>query len=250
MDRGPASHPRGMAADRLASLAWPALEAQLEAQGYAHAARLLTPPECDALVRLYGDEGRFRNRVVMDRHRFGRGEYKYFGRPLPRLVQQLRAGLYPPLAAMANRWMRCLGAATRFPDGLRGFLGLCARAGQTQPTPLLLRYEAEGYNCLHQDVYGELAFPLQVVVMLSQPGRDHSGGEFLLVEQRPRSQSAGEAITAGQGDMLVFPNRVRPVRGARGFYRVNVRHGVSRVRSGCRLALGLIFHDARPSGPA
>ena len=181
----------------------------------------------------------------MERHRFGVGEYKYFSRPLPPLVESLRSGLYPPLAVVANRWMKALGEARRFPPTLDAFLSVCARAGQEQPTPLLLRYEAGGYNCLHQDLYGDVAFPLQVAVMLSRPGRDYQGGEFLLVEQRPRSQSAGEAITAGRGEMVIFPNRLRPVRGSRGFYRVNVRHGVSRVRSGHRMTLGLIFHDAR-----
>jgi len=226
-------------------LDWPALEAQLEARGYAQTRPMLTGAECAALSRLYADEACFRSRVVMERHRFGVGEYKYFARPLPSLVESLRSRLYPPLAAIANRWMEALRAPQRFPPSLPEFLAVCARAGQKQPTPLLLHYEAGGYNCLHQDLYGEVAFPLQVAVMLSRPGRDYTGGEFLLVEQRPRSQSAGEAIAAGRGEMLIFPNRLRPVRGARGFYRVNVRHGVSRVRSGRRLTLGIIFHDAK-----
>ena len=244
MDNGArGADPRGMRAARLERLAWPALEAQLDARGHARAPRLLTGTECRALVRLYDDDARFRSRVVMERQRFGLGEYKYFARPLPALVQELRAALYPPLAGIANRWMRSLGEPARFPAALEEFLAQCARSGQTRPTPLLLRYETDGYNCLHQDVYGAVAFPLQVVVMLSRPGQDYTGGEFLLVEQRPRAQSAGEAITAAQGEMIVFPNRVRPARGSRGFYRVAVRHGVSRVRSGRRHALGLIFHD-------
>jgi uncharacterized protein len=206
---------------------------------------MLTAPECAALARLYDDESRFRSRVVMERHRFGVGEYKYFARPLPEPVASLRAALYPPLAAIANGWMAALGDSKRFPPGLEAFLEVCARAGQEQPTPLLLRYLEGGYNCLHQDLYGEVAFPLQVAVMLSRPRTDYTGGEFLLIEQRPRSQSAGAAITAGQGEMVIFPNRVRPVAGSRGVYRVNVRHGVSRIHSGRRLTLGIIFHDAK-----
>jgi uncharacterized protein len=240
-----ADHHRSVGADRLGRLDWPGLEAQLEAQGYAQTPPMLTGPECAGLARLYDDETRFRSRVVMERHRFGVGEYKYFARPLPLLVESLRSRLYPPLAAIANRWMETLADSRRFPPTLEAFLAVCAKAGQKQPTPLLLRYEAGGYNCLHQDLYGEVAFPLQVAVMLTRPGRDYTGGEFLLVEQRPRSQSAGEAITAGRGEMVIFTNRLRPVRGSRGFYRVNVRHGVSRVRSGHRLTLGIIFHDAK-----
>jgi hypothetical protein len=181
----------------------------------------------------------------MEQHRFGAGEYKYFARPLPPLVEWLRQRLYVPLAETANRWTEALGDRSRFPASLEEFLARCSAAGQKEPTPLLLRYEAGGYNCLHQDLYGDVAFPLQVAVMLSEPGRDYEGGEFLLVEQRRRAQSAGEAIVAAQGEMVIFPNRYRPVRGSRGYCRVNVRHGVSRVRSGRRLTLGLIFHDAR-----
>jgi hypothetical protein len=240
-----ADHHQGVGAGRLGRLDWGELREQLEARGYAQTPPMLTGPECAALARLYDDETRFRSRVVMERHRFGVGEYKYFARPLPPLVESLRSRLYPPLAVIANQWMETLGESRRFPPSLDAFLAVCARAGQRQPTPLLLRYEAGGYNCLHQDLYGEVAFPLQVAVMLSRPGRDYAGGEFLLVEQRPRSQSAGEAITAGRGEMVIFPNRWRPVRGSRGFYRVNARHGVSRVRSGHRLTLGIIFHDAK-----
>jgi hypothetical protein len=231
--------------DRLDGLDWKAIESRLDEDGHARTTAVLTRAECASLIRLYDDESRFRSRVAMERHRFGVGEYKYFARPLPPLVEGLRARLYPPLARIANRWMESLGDPRRFPPRLTSFLEACARAGQKEPTPLLLRYEAGGYNCLHQDLYGEVAFPLQVAVMLSDPEGDYEGGEFLLVEQRPRSQSAGEAIRAAQGEMVVFPNRVRPVRGSRGYYRVNVRHGVSRVRSGRRFTLGLIFHDAR-----
>jgi hypothetical protein len=244
LGRRPDHHSR-VGANRLGGLDWAALGAQLDANGHARTPPMLTAAECGALVRLYDDESRFRSRVVMERHRFGAGEYKYFARPLPPLVESLRSALYPPLAAIANHWNGVLGKAERFPPRLADFLALCAAAGQRQPTPLLLRYESGGYNCLHQDLYGEVAFPLQVAVMLSRPGRDYEGGEFLLVEQRPRAQSAGEAVTAAQGEMLIFPNRLRPVRGARGFYRLNVRHGVSRVRSGHRMTLGLIFHDAK-----
>jgi hypothetical protein len=231
--------------DLLGRLDWHALAAALDERGHAVTPRMLPARECAALAALYDDERRFRSRVVMERHRFGVGEYKYFTRPLPPLVESLRSRLYPHLAAIANRWMEELRGPQRFPPSLEAFLAVCAKAGQTQPTPLLLRYEAGGYNCLHQDLYGDVAFPLQVAVMLSRPGHDYEGGEFLLVEQRPRSQSAGEAVLVGPGEMVIFPNRFRPVRGSRGFYRVNVRHGVSRIRSGRRLTLGLIFHDAR-----
>jgi hypothetical protein len=232
-----------MGVERLQKLDWNALAAELDSTGHARTGPLLSAAECRELVGLYGNEAGFRTRVAMERHRFGVGEYKYFARPLPTLVDALRSALYPPLAAIANRWMESLGEARRFPPGLEAFLEVCARAGQTKPTPLLLRYEAGGYNCLHQDLYGDVAFPLQVAVMLSRPEVDYTGGELLLVEQRPRSQSAGQAIIVEQGEAVVFPNRLRPVRGSRGFYRVNVRHGVSPVHSGLRLTLGLIFHD-------
>jgi hypothetical protein len=180
----------------------------------------------------------------MARHRFGLGEYKYFGPPLPATVAALRLHLYRHLAPIANRWMELLGAEERYPPALPGYLARCAAQGQRRPTPLLLRYAAGGYNCLHQDVYGTLAFPLQFTCMLSQVGEDYAGGEFLLVEQRPRAQSRGDVIVLERGEAVIFPNRHRPVRGARGFYRVTVRHGVSRLRSGERMTLGVIFHDA------
>jgi hypothetical protein len=205
---------------------------------------VLTPEECGGLVALYRDESRFRSRVDMARHRFGIGEYRYFAHPLPPLVDALRTHAYPRLAVIANRWMEALGAPERYPPDLEGLLALCRRHGQTRPTPLLLHYEAGGYNCLHQDLYGEVAFPLQITGFLGRRGLDYTGGEFLLVEQRPRVQSRGEVIDPEQGELLVFPTRYRPVAGARGHYRATVRHGVSRVRSGTRYTLGVIFHDA------
>jgi hypothetical protein len=224
---------------------WQEVAAALRERPYALLPAQLSADECDSLVALYDDDARFRSRVEMERHRFGIGEYKYFAYPLPPLVQELRAEAYPPLATIANGWMKALGERRRFPPTLEAFLAQCARAGQTRPTPLVLRYEAGGYNALHQDVYGDIGFPLQLVAFLSRPGADYTGGEFLLVEQRPRAQSVGEAIVAEKGRMLVFTNRIRPAAGARGAYRVNVRHGVSRVRSGRRFALGVIFHDSR-----
>jgi hypothetical protein len=211
---------------------------------YARLGRLLAAAECRELVALWDDERRFRSRVEMERHRFGVGEYKYFARPLPRLVEELRSLGYACLAPIANRWAEALGSRERYPARLADFLARCAAARQKRPTPLLLRYEAGGWNALHQDLYGEVAFPLQLAVFLSQPGRDYEGGSFLLVEQRPRAQSVGEALACDQGEAVVFANRYRPVRGSRGFYRGNVRHGVSRVESGRRYTLGVIFHDA------
>lgn len=213
-------------------------------QPYARMPPLLTPSECDDLVAIYQDDSRFRSRVDMERLRFGVGDYKYFALPLPRLVGDLRTHAYPPLASIANRWMEALGSADRFPATLVEFQRRCRIAGQHRPTPLLLHYEAGGYNCLHQDIYGKVSFPLQVVAFLSRPGRDYDGGEFLLVEQRPRAQSVAEAIVGQQGELLVFANNFRPVAGRRGHYRGRVRHGVSRVRAGTRFTLGIIFHDA------
>lgn len=197
-----------------------------------------------AIVALYTDPTRFPPRIDMARYRFGVGEYQYFATPLPPLVQDLRTAAYPPLAALANSWMQALGVAERYPQALTDLLERCRRHGQTKPTPLLLRYEAGGYNCLHQDVYGEVVFPLQLTCFLSRPGVDYTGGEFLLVEQRPRAQSRGEAIATEQGEIIIFATRERSVAGARGYYRVKMRHGVSRVRSGLRYTLGIIFHDA------
>jgi hypothetical protein len=232
-------------ANRLAALDWAAIERDLGAHGYAETAPVLTSAECAAVVALYDDDKYFRSRVEMARHRFGEGEYKYFTYPLPSLVAELRAHAYPRLAGIANRWNAALGVPERYPDSLEAFLERCADHGQTKPTPLLLSYEAGGYNCLHQDIYGEVAFPMQLLVFLDRPGIDYAGGEFLLVEQRPRAQSAAEVVGGAQGTLVFFTTRTRPVQGTRGAYRVNVRHGVSRVRWGRRHTLGVIFHDAR-----
>jgi hypothetical protein len=224
------------------------LEASLDAQGFAPLPQVLMPGDCAALAALYTDEARFRSRVVMERLRFGVGEYKYFAAPLPPAVQHLRESLYAMLAPVANRWHARLerdDAGQAFPATLDAFLGQCRRAGQTRPTPLLLSYSSGGYNCLHQDVYGDLAFPLQAVCVLSRRSADYTGGEFLLVEQRPRAQSRGHAIEIEQGCGLVFATRDRPVKGARGTYRTAMRHGVSTITSGSRVSLGIIFHDAR-----
>ena len=230
---------------RIDALDWQVIERELDAHGYALTPRLLSAAEARQIVALYRDDARFRSTIDMEKHRFGRGQYRYFARPLPAAVSQLRTHLYRHLAPIANRWSERLSKPERFPATLDDFIAHCHAHGQERPTPLVLRYEAEGYNCLHQDLYGEIAFPLQAAVFLSQPERDYAGGEFLLVEQRPRRQSRGEAVTLGQGEAIVFPNAQRPVAGSRGFYRVKVRHGVSRLRAGARTTLGLIFHDAR-----
>jgi hypothetical protein len=240
--------PVGCGADigeRIAGLDWPGIAAGLDTDGYAVTGPVLSPDECMALAATYDLDERFRSRIVMARHGFGRGEYKYFAHPLPEVVAALRTALYPSLSSIANRWNGVLGSAVRYPDDHEAFLARCHRAGQTKPTPLLLHYGAGDYNCLHQDVYGEHLFPLQVTFLLSVPGRDFTGGEFVLTEQRPRMQSRADVVPLGQGDGVIFPVRQRPVRGARGHYRVTLRHGVSRVRSGQRYTLGIIFHDAR-----
>ena len=229
----------------LDALDWAAVEASLWERGYAKLPPLLTTGECAALVEMYGDDTRFRSRVDMERYRFGVGEYKYFARPLPPVVDALRTRLYPRLAPIANAWEKALGSRRRFPATFRELAALCARHGQTRPTPLLLHYAAGGYNCLHQDLYGEIAFPLQVTCFLSRRDVDYEGGEFLLVEQRPRAQSIGAALTFEQGEAIVFATSARPVRGTRGFYRAVMRHGVSRVHRGTRDTLGVIFHDAK-----
>ena len=229
---------------RIAALDWAAIERRLDERGYATTPALLGATECARLARLFADDGRFRSRIDMARYRFGEGEYKYFSAPLPPLVAALRAHLYARLVPLANRWQAALGEPTRYPPALATYLARCAAAGQHRPTPLLLRYTAGGYNCLHQDLYGALAFPLQVTVLLSRVGRDYTGGEFLLVEQRPRAQSRGDAVVLAQGEAVVFANRHRPVAGRRGAYRATVRHGVSRLHTGERMSLGVIFHDA------
>jgi hypothetical protein len=229
---------------RLAALDWTSIGADLDADGCAVVSGLLDADDCAGLVELYADDPWFRSRVVMSRHGFGRGEYKYFAYPLPDLVASLRTALYPPLAVIANRWNAAIGIEARYPPEHAAFLERCHAAGQTRPTPLLLQYAAGDYNCLHQDLYGELAFPLQVAILLAEPGGDFTGGEFVLTEQRPRMQSRVEVVSLRRGDGVIFPVHHRPVRGTRGVYRVNLRHGVSRVRSGHRSTLGIIFHDA------
>jgi hypothetical protein len=232
-------------AHRIAALDWDALQASLDQHGCAAMGALLKPPECEALAGLYPEDASFRSRVIMARHGFGRGEYKYFRYPLPHLIRDLRTALYPRLAGIANRWNEALGIAARFPEGHREFLERCHRAGQTRPTPLLLEYGPDDYNCLHQDLYGAHVFPLQATVLLSRPGEDFAGGEFVLTEQRPRMQSRVEVVPLLQGEAVIFPVLHRPVQGTRGIYRVTMRHGVSRVRFGRRHTLGVIFHDAK-----
>ena len=223
--------------------AWDRVAAELDAHGCAILPGLLSATACTALADAYDDAGPYRSRVVMARHGFGQGEYKYYRDPLPPAVQALRHALYPPLADVANRWAPALGLPP-YPDGLPAYLARCHAAGQRLPTPLLLRYGPGDFNCLHRDLYGDLYFPLQVAVLLSRPGEDFSGGEFVLTEQRPRMQSRAEVVPLRQGDGVAFAVNQRPVRGARGTYRVAMRHGVSRIRSGRRLTLGIIFHDA------
>jgi uncharacterized protein len=233
-------------AERIDVLDWKRAGESLSQRGYAVTGPVLSPEECASLVALYGDASRFRSQIIMERYRFGIGDYKYFANPLPELVASLRTHAYPHLAHIANQWAETLGQTSpRFPRDHAAFLKICHKAGQTKPTPLLLHYEAGGYNCLHQDIYGEVAFPLQMVFLLGQQGRDWEGGEFLLVEQQPRAQSKAEVVKADQGQAIIFTTRYRPVRGTRGHYRVNMRHGVSRVHRGSRYTLGIIFHDAK-----
>jgi hypothetical protein len=232
-------------AERITRLDWPRILAALDADGHAALAPILTPAECDDLIAMYDLRERFRSRIDMARLRFGVGEYKYFSLPLPPIAAELRSALYQRVAPLANEWMRALRLKTRFPPEFDQFRERCLRAGLTKPTPLILRYGDGGYNCMHQDLFGEIFFPLQFTVMLSRPGADFSGGEFLLLEQRPRAQSRCEAVTLERGAGIVFATRWRPVMGSRGYYRVNVRHGVSRVRGERRFTLGIIFHDAK-----
>ena len=231
--------------DRIATLDWRGIAAALDAHGCAVVNGLVAADVCAELTATYDVEDRFRSRIVMASHGFGRGEYKYVAYPLPPVVGELRASLYPPLATIAGHWNETMGIAVRYPSTLDEFLERCHRAGQTKPTPLVLRYGEGDYNCLHQDVYGEHLFPIQATVLLAAPGRDFTGGEFVLTEQRPRMQSRAEVVPLEQGDCVIFPVRHRPVRGSRGRYRVTMRHGVSRLRSGRRHTLGIIFHDAR-----
>ncbi|HEY1928056.1 MAG TPA: 2OG-Fe(II) oxygenase [Caulobacteraceae bacterium] len=229
---------------RIADLDWPRLERDLDGGGVALIPGLLTASECAAITDLYPEADRFRSQVVMARHGFGRGEYKYFAYPLPDFVQRLRTALYPWLVPTANRWNAAMGLDARFPAAHSDFLERCHAAGQCRPTALLLKYGPGDYNCLHQDLYGEHVFPLQVAILLSRPGDEFTGGEFVVTEQRPRMQSRAEVAPLTQGDALVFAVHHRPVHGGRGVYRVNLRHGVSRVRSGARHTLGVVFHDA------
>jgi uncharacterized protein len=230
---------------RVDAFDWMRASLDLDAQGCAVLPGLLSPGECRAITAFYPDDGRFRSRVVMGRHGFGRGEYKYFAYPLPELIAELRPALYARLHGVANRWNEAMGIDIRYPEQHAAFLKRCHAAGQTRPTPLLLQYGAGDYNCLHQDLYGEHVFPLQVAILLSEPGRDFTGGEFVLTEQRPRMQSRPEVVPLRQGDAVAFAVHFRPAQGTRGFYRVNLRHGVSRIRSGQRHTVGIIFHDAK-----
>jgi len=231
--------------ERIEGLNWEGIQAELDEHGYAVVRKLLLPEECTAIIDTYQEEARFRNTINMARHRFGIGEYKYYQAPLPELLQQLREGFYPGLALTANRWLARLGSEERYPAQLDDFLAECHAQGQRRSTPLILKYEEGGYNCLHQDLYGDVFFPFQVVFVLNEKETDYTGGEFLLVEQRPRAQSRGHVITLEQGSGLIFPTHHRPVMGTRGFYRTMLRHGVSTITSGTRYSLGIIFHDAK-----
>lgn len=242
--REPETRPHAIE-QRIAALDWRDLAASLDADGYAVIRGALDPAECDALAHTYPEDERFRSRIVMARYNFGRGEYKYFAYPLPEVVAELRTALYRPLARIANQWNRVMGIGERYPDEHADYLARCHDAGQTRPTPLLLRYEENDYNCLHQDLYGEHVFPLQAAFLLSRPGRDFSGGEFVITEQRPRRQSRAAVVPLEHGDSVVFAVHHRPVQGKHRAYRVNLRHGVSRLRAGERYTLGIIFHDAR-----
>jgi uncharacterized protein len=232
-------------AARVAAVDWPQAVGDLDTQGCAVLKGLLTEEECRALAALYPEDKNFRSRIVMGRHGFGRGEYKYFAYPLPRPIAELRPALYARLQPIANSWNEAMGIDIRYPQSHEAFLARCHKAGQLRPTPLLLQYGEGDYNCLHQDLYGEHVFPLQVAILLSEPGLDFEGGEFVLTEQRPRMQSRAEVVPLHQGDGVAFAVHVRPVQGTRGPYRVNMRHGVSRIRSGHRHTVGVIFHDAK-----
>jgi hypothetical protein len=233
------------ALSRIQVLDWERISRDLDDQGNAILKRILSVNECQALAALYPDDSLFRSRVVMSRHGFGRGEYQYFDYPLPEIISEVRTAIYPRLAPIANRWNTLMGLEVRYPETHSEFLMRCHDAGQLRPTPLLLQYGEGDYNCLHQDLYGEHVFPIQVTILLSEPGIDYTGGEFILTEQRPRMQSRPEVVPLRQGDAVAFAVHHRPVQGKRGSYRVNMRHGVSRLRSGHRHTLGIIFHDAK-----
>ena len=241
----PAANGLKPAEQRVARYDWQALTGELDSFGCAVLKRLMTPQECARIAALYPQEEHFRSHIHMARHGFGKGEYRYFSYPLPELLGGLRTALYPRLADVANRWNERMNLARRYPATHAAFLDECHRAGQTRPTPLLLQYVPGDFNCLHQDLYGDLAFPIQVAILLSEPGRDFTGGEFVLTEQRPRMQSRVEVVPLAQGDAVAFAVHNRPVQGIKGNYRVNLRHGVSRLRSGLRHTVGIIFHDAR-----
>lgn len=236
--------PHATMAVRVRQLDWPRIQTDLDAQGFAPVSGLLSSRECTSLAALYADDTRFRSRVVMQRHGFGQGQYGYFARPLPPTVAALRETLYPPLRDVANRWNTAMGLETRYPPTHAGYLRRCHAVGQQRPTPLLLQYAVGDYNCLHQDLYGDEMFPLQVAILLSAPGHDFEGGEFVMTEQRPRMQSRPMVVPLNQGDAVIFAVNQRPVQGTRGVYRVKLRHGVSQVRRGHRHTLGIIFHDA------
>jgi uncharacterized protein len=231
--------------ERILALDWPTLEAELNSVGATHTSPLLTREDCTRLAAQYDESDVFRSKVVMARHGFGRGEYQYYAYPLPDPIAALRAAFYPYLVTVANRWNERMGIADRFPTEHEAFLARCHEAGQSRPTPLLLRYGAGDYNCLHQDIYGDNVFPLQVAILLSEPGKDFAGGEFVITEQRPRMQSRAHVVNLRQGEAVIFAVRNRPVQGTRGTYRVNLRHGVSVIKSGSRHTLGIIFHDAK-----
>ena len=225
-------------------LDWPALTESLNNKGYAVATNILTDEECAQLISQYGDGALYRKTVIMERHNFGLGEYKYFSYPLPGVVQALRENIYPKLAPIANSWMRALNIDVNYPAYFEDFMAKCHAHSQNRPTPLILKYEQGGYNTLHQDLYGDIYFPMQAVIFLSKPAVDHEGGEFVLVEQRPRAQSKAIVLKPRKGDLLILTTNFRPVHGSRGYYRVNMKHGVSEVTSGHRHTLGIIFHDA------
>lgn len=235
----------GPIARRIDALDWTAIRESLDESGCATTPAILTAMQCEALIALYDDASRFRKRVEMARMRFGVGEYKYFAEPLPPIVQEMRDCFYPRLVPIANRWMKMLRLRQQFPPTSAAMRAMCRRHGQAQPTPVMLRYDAGGYNCLHQDLYGEIAYPLQLTCVLSSLGGDYTGGEFLLLENRPRSQSRGHAVVLQRGEAIIFATRFRPVRSTRGYYRVAMRHGVSTLRRGRRFSLGIIFHDAQ-----
>jgi uncharacterized protein len=229
---------------KINTLNWPSILQSLENQGFSTLNSLLSPMECRQLSNFYNMEERFRSRIIMQRYRFGRGEYQYFAYPLPTIVQTLRERIYPQLTSLANRWNKALGIKVVYPDQLHDFLDLCHQSDQTRPTPLLLKYEEGDFNCLHQDLYGELSFPLQVAIVLNEPGQDFSGGEFVLSEQKARSQSQVHVLNLHQGDAVIFAVSHRPVQGVKGIYRVNLKHGISSLHAGQRYCLGIIFHDA------